>query len=84
MTAKKPSKNCAARSEVLFLFLFSRYCRCCGCVGLDSSVTMLNNSWHATISLEKPISAGTNTQAQPLWQMERNFLADILSFKLDG
>ena len=66
MTAEEPSKNCAASSEVLFLFLFSRYCCCCGFVELGSSVTMLNNSWHATISLAKPISAGSRTQAQPL------------------
>ena len=63
------------------LCLFSRFC--CGCVELGSSATMLNNSWYAMISPEKPISVGTHTQAQPLCQIERNFW-QILSFKLDG
>ena len=40
-------KNCAASSELLFR-LFSRFCRCCGCVEIGSNVTMLNNSWYAT------------------------------------
>ena len=63
--------NIVLHVQNFLLCLFSRFC--CGCVELGSSATMLNNSWYATISPEKPISAGTHTQAQPLCQIERNF-----------
>ena len=37
------AKNCVASSKLLFC-LFSRFCRCYGCVEIGSNVTMLNNS----------------------------------------
>ena len=63
--------NIVLHVQNFLLCLFSRFC--CGCVELGSSATMLNNSWYATISPEKPISAGTHTQAQPLCQIDGNF-----------
>ena len=63
--------NTVLHVQNFLLCLFSLFC--CGCVELGSCATMVNNFWYATISPEKPISAGTRTQAQPLCQIERNF-----------
>ena len=63
--------NIVLHVQNFLLCLFSLFC--CGWVELGSCATMVNNSWYTTISPEKPISAGTRTQAQPLCQIERNF-----------
>ena len=82
MTKKKPAKHCAARSEVLFC-LFSQFCRCCGCVEVCSSATMLNNSWYGDFPRKTYFRRYpyTGTTLVSNW---REFLADILSFQLDG
>ena len=70
---KRSLPNIVLHVQQVLFCLFSQFCRCFGCVEVCSRATMLNNSWYATISPEKPISAGTHTQAQPLCQIEGNF-----------